>query len=141
VEKLHHHVAGLEEAVSDLRHEMAAQHERWIAATLGGRKTKASGSQWNDPCDVRENRYADSYAFAYDGKSTRGKSVSVTRDMLKKLVEQAGGERPMLPIRFYDDDRLRRYEDWVLLRADDFQELRDGARSWYDAPPYCDECG
>ena len=29
----------------------------------------------------------------------------------------------MMPIRFYDDDRLRSYEDWVLITEDDMLEF------------------
>jgi hypothetical protein len=52
--------------------------------------------------------------------------------MLDKAKEQADGERPMIALRFYDDDRLRGYEDWFIVRADDFLELRDYAEIGYD---------
>ena len=112
-----------------LNHEMAEKHETWLARILGGRKTPGSGSQYRNPMDGRHNRYTDRYAFAWDGKSTRAASISISRVMLDKAREQADAERPMIALRFYDDDRLRGYEDWFLVRADDFLELRDFAQA------------
>jgi hypothetical protein len=43
--------------------------------------------------------------------------------MWRKAVEQAGGERPMLALRFYDTDRLAVGEDLVVVRLHDFVEL------------------
>jgi hypothetical protein len=73
--------------------------------------------------DGRHNRYTSAFAFAWDGKSTRSNSISVSRKMIDKAVEQAGGERPMLALRWYFDDRLRKFDDWFLIRADDFIEM------------------
>lgn len=113
-----------------LNHEMSSKHETWLARILGGRKTPGSGNQARNPMDGRHNRYDVPYAFAWDGKSTRGVSISVNRGMLDKAVLQADGERPMIALRFYDDDRLRGYEDWFLVRADDFIEMREDAIAW-----------
>ena len=77
--------------------------------------------------DGRTDRRFESFAWAWDGKSTMGKSISVTREMLEKAVEQAGGERPMIALRFYDDERLRIYDDWILVKADDFLDLQETA--------------
>jgi hypothetical protein len=77
--------------------------------------------------DGRNNRYEQTFAWAWDGKSTLAASISIPRTMLKKAVEQAGAERPMIAIRFYDDERLRGHEDWFLVRADDFIELQEAA--------------
>ena len=110
------------------RHEMGSRHETWAAEVLGGRKTRGSGNQWRNPTDGRHNRYSDTHAFSWDCKSTRGKSISVTREMLDKIKEQADTERPMIPLRFYDDDRLRNFEDWIVIKADDFLELLEAAK-------------
>src|ERR1035437_5853045 len=110
------------------RHEMGDKHEEWLAEVLGGRKTPGSGNQFRNPMDGRHNRYVDTFAFAWDGKSTRSNSISVTRAMLNKAKEQADTERPMIALRFYDDDRLRSYEDWILVKADDFLELLEAAK-------------
>jgi hypothetical protein len=48
--------------------------------------------------------------------------------MLAKAEEQAHGERPMIAVRFYDDDRLRRFTDWSLVREDDLLELIERSR-------------
>jgi hypothetical protein len=104
-------------------HKMAEAHETWLAKVLHGRKSRGSGSQWRDQMDGRRSRYHWQFAWAWDGKSTLGKSISVTRKMLSKAREQAGGERPMIPLRFYSDERLRTYDDWFLVRAEDFLEM------------------
>lgn len=105
---------------------MSDAHEEHLVEVLGGRRTPGSGNQAANPMDVRGNRYEDEMAFAVDGKSTRAKSISVTREMLDKAVEQAHGERPAIALRYYDDDRLRGHEDWVVIREDDFLELIEG---------------
>lgn len=106
---------------------MGDTHEAWLIEMLGGRQSPGSGNQWRNPMDGRHNRYEQQFAWAWDGKSTRSKSVSVTRDMLNKAVEQSDGERPMIALRFYDDDRLRIHEDWFVIRASDFIELQEAA--------------
>ena len=75
--------------------------------------------------DGRNNRYDQPFAFAWDCKATLSKSVSIPRTMTAKAVEQADGERPLIPIRFYDDESLRSHEDWVLVRWDDFLEIEE----------------
>jgi hypothetical protein len=102
---------------------MGEKHEEWAAELLGGRKTRGSGSQWRDQMDGRHNHHETEFAFAWDCKSTMAKSITVTREMTAKAVEQAGAERPMIPIRFYDDERLRGYEDWLLIKPEDLVEL------------------
>ncbi len=111
---------------------MGEAHEEWLAELFGGRKTRASGNQWRDQMDGRTNRYLSNFAWAWDGKSTLSKSVSVSREMLKKAVEQAGAERPLIALRFYDDERLRNHDDWIVVRADDFMELVTFAQVFSD---------
>lgn len=119
--------AFLVEAMKDnLRHRMAEDHERYLADVLRGRKTRGSGNQFANPCDGRQNRYETGMAFAWDGKSTLGKSISVSRAMWDKLEEQAHGERPLLPLRFYNTERLSVGLDLVVLDLDDFIELVEG---------------
>lgn len=110
-----------------LNRKMSDAHEAHLAEVYGGRLTPGSGNGFANPMDVRQSRYESAIAWAIDGKSTRGKSISITRDMLEKAVEQAGAERPLLALRFYDDDRLRSYEDWALVREDDLLELIEKA--------------
>ena len=110
---------------------MARLHEEYLAELFGGRKSRGSGSQWQDPADGRNNRMAEpEFAFAWDGKSTTGKSVTIDRAMLAKIREQAGGERPALGFRWYGTEDLQRIdEDWVAIPAADFAELLAAARS------------
>lgn len=107
--------------------QMSDKHEDDIAFWFGGRKTRGSGNQWRDPSDGRQNRRVRRFSFAWDGKSTRAKTITIKREDLDKLKEQAVFDRPMMPIRFYDDDRLRSFEDWVLVRVDDLIELTEAA--------------
>lgn len=107
---------------------MGDAHEAHLADAYGVRRTKASGSQWRDQTDARGHRYDDAVAFAFDGKSTMARSISVSRADLDKLVEQSLPERPCLALRFYDDERLRGFEDWAVLRECDLAELIERSR-------------
>lgn len=106
-----------------LNRRMSDAQEEHLAEVLGGRRTPGSGNQAANPMDVRQSRYDSPVAFAAEGKSTLSQSISVTRSLLNKAVEQAHGERPLIALRFYDDERLRRYEDWWLVREEDMLEL------------------
>lgn len=106
-----------------LAKKMGNAHEAFLADLLGGRKTRASGSVWKDQMDGRHNRLDAPFAFAWDGKSTRGRSIGVTRDMWEKAREQAAGERPLLALRWYETDCLDVGEDLVVLSAHDFAEM------------------
>lgn len=106
---------------------LSDRHEAHLAEVLGARRTPGSGNGFANPMDVRQNRY-DGIAFAIDGKATLAASVSVTREMWTKAVEQAHGERPGVALRFYDDDRLTHALDLVVISLDDFAELLDIAR-------------
>lgn len=109
---------------------MARLHEEYLAELFGGRKTRGSGSQWQDPADGRNNRLTEpEFAFAWDGKSTAGLGITIDLKMIAKIREQAGGERPALGLRWYGTEDLQRVtEDWVAITAADFAELLAGAR-------------
>jgi Holliday junction resolvase len=107
---------------------MSDSHEIHLAETYGLRRTKGSGNQWQNQTDARGHRMDEAVAFAVDGKSTLAKSISVTRADLDKLIEQSAGERPLLAVRFYDDEMLRGAEDWALVREDDLVELLERSR-------------
>ena len=111
------------------RNQMAELHEAFLAELFGGRQSKASGATWPNQGDGENNRMTTEFAFTWDGKSTRGKGITVDRATLEKIREQAGGNRPALGLRFYDTDDLQRIgEDWILVPAADFGELLDCAR-------------
>ncbi|MFI0967022.1 hypothetical protein ACH4S8_37410 [Streptomyces sp. NPDC021080] len=118
-----------------LNKDMGDAHEAHLAETLGMRQSRGSGNQWRDPIDARHNRLDTQYAFAVDGKSTLAKSLSITRAMWDKAVEQAGGERPMLGLRFYDDNARKVHADLVACELLDFAELLEAARQWERAKP------
>jgi hypothetical protein len=107
---------------------MSDAHEVALVEALGGRRTRGSGNQANNPMDGRHNRYTDDLAFAWDGKSTLGKSISITLEMIEKARDQALAERPMIALRWYATERLAVAEDWVAITLDDFQELLHEAR-------------
>lgn len=112
-----------------LNHRMAEAHETDLAEVNGGRKTKGSGSQWTEQADGL-NSHDDPFAYRWDGKATRAKSITVTREMLAKLREQAHGERPQLGLRWYSTDLLDVAEDWIAVTAADWGETLRAARNW-----------
>lgn len=104
--------------------KMSDKHEQFLVDLLGGVLVPGSGSSWARKMDVRQSRFAKFFAFAFDGKSTLGKSIGVTREMWRKAKEQAGGERPALALRFYDNERLTGVEmDLIVVDAQDFAEV------------------
>lgn len=107
-----------------LNRKMSDKHETDLAEMLDGRVMPGSGNQFNNPMDVR----LDDLGIAIDGKSTRAKSISVTREMLNKAKEQAHGSRPIIALRYYDDDRLRSHEDWAVVPLNDLIGWLDGER-------------
>lgn len=110
-----------------LNKDMGDAHEDAIADLLGGRQSRGSGNQWQNPIDGRQSRRHRLYAFAWDCKSTLAKSMSVSLAMWDKAREQAGGERPMIPIRFYADEKLRVTRDLIVVDANDFAEVLEAA--------------
>jgi hypothetical protein len=108
-----------------LNHDMGEAHEKFLADLLGGHQTRGSGNQWQNPADGRTSRMHVPFAFAWDGKSTMHKSSTVSLAMWDKIREQAGGERPMLALRFYCDEnqKLDVLRDLVVVDAHDFAEL------------------
>lgn len=110
-----------------LNHKMGEAHENFLVRLLGGRKSRGSGNQWRDQMDGRHDRMSQRFAFAWDGKSTLAKSQSISREMWAKAREQAGGERPLLAVRFYDTEKLDVGEDLVVLSIHDFVEMLEAA--------------
>lgn len=106
---------------------MSDAHEEFLAELLGGRRARGSGNQFNDQMDGR-NRADVPFALAWDGKSTLGNSVGVSASMWDKAKEQAGGEIPMLALRWYGDTRLTPTRDLVVLDAHDFAAILETAR-------------
>lgn len=112
--------------------DMSDQHEDFLAQMLGGRKSRGSGNQFNDQMDGR-NSAGTPYRLAWDGKSTLGQSIGVTLDMWAKAAEQAGGEIPMLALRWYTNERLTAVgADLVALSIHDFVDILNAARRWHE---------
>ncbi|MCW2929898.1 MAG: hypothetical protein JWM19_860 [Actinomycetia bacterium] len=103
-------------------------HEIYLAEVNDGSKTRASGSKWFDQGDGRNNHDLP-FAFCWDGKSTRGKQIAVTLEMIAKIREQAQGERPELGLRWYANENLDKVlEDWIAVPGDDWGEVLPAAR-------------
>lgn len=103
--------------------KMSDAHEEHLTEVLGGHKARGSGNQWHDPIDGRHNHLTVEPAFAWDGKSTLGNSIGLTPEQWDKAVEQAGAERPAMPLRWYADERLTVRLDLVVISLLDFSEL------------------
>ena len=100
--------------------KMSDRHEQDLADLFGGRLTRGSGSSWVDQTDGKHRLDPErAYPFAWDGKSTLGKSMAVSLATWFKLNEQCeAGKFPMLPLRFYGDERLTKVEaDLVIIDA------------------------
>lgn len=110
--------------------KMSDAHEAWVADLLGGKTSPGSGNQWRAPADGRQSSHGRSWAFAWDCKSTLAKSASVSLSMWEKIKEQASPQRPMVPLRFYDNEKLEVALDIVVLDARDFAEILEAAEKW-----------
>src|SRR4028118_449738 len=81
--------------------EMSARREDHLVALLGGRRTRNSGATFRDQMDGRHDHRSQGYTLAWDGKSTLGKSMTVSLAMWEKAKEQAHYNEPIMPLRFY----------------------------------------
>lgn len=110
--------------------DMSNAHENFLAQILEGRRSRGSGNQFNDQMDGRNDIHTP-YRLAWDGKSTLGKSIGVTLEMWSKATEQAGGEIPVLALRYYTNERLTAIgADLVALSVHDFVDILHAARQW-----------
>jgi hypothetical protein len=111
---------------------MSDCHEIALVELLGGRRTKNSGAVFNDPMDGRNTE--GPHPLAWDGKSTFGKSVGVSREMWAKALQQAHHETPLLALRWYEDDySLTPVLDLAALDLNDFATILEDARRWRQA--------
>lgn len=116
-----------------LNQRMGDSHEADIAEWTGGSLQKASGSQWHRQGDTKNGEYLTPYPVTSDGKSTLGESLSITRKMWRKIVEQTFGQTPAVFLRFYKDDRLREVDiDLAVVSAGFFAEILADARKWQE---------
>lgn len=87
-------------------HRRAPKQEKELARRLGGRTTVASGSKV-EKGDVRLRG-----VVRIEAKTTKNKSFSVTRDMVRKIEEAAVScdELPVIVIEFNDGNGKREME-------------------------------
>jgi hypothetical protein len=111
---------------------MADIHEADIAEWIKGVVQKGSGNQWHSPGDVKNGEYLTHIPITGDGKSTMGKSISVSRDMWNKITEQTFGQTPALFLRFYQPgEQVRQIDlDLAVVRAGFFVDILEAARKW-----------
>jgi hypothetical protein len=108
---------------------MGRRHVARAAEVLGAVPSAGSGNRWQNPADGR-SPHDSPYPVALEGKSTRGKSLTVTLDMIAKLREQALGETPVLPLCWYGTDDLTEVtEDWAAVPLDFLGEILAQARA------------
>ena len=108
-----------------LRKRMGDAHEKYLAKLFGTKVSPGSGNQFGKQMDGRTDAHREQFAFAWDGKSTLGVSISVSKEMWHKAGEQAHFERPMIALRFYATDRLDEASclDLAVIKTDDLAEL------------------
>ena len=109
----------------DVRARMAERHESYIAHLLDGYRSPGSGNHLTNQTDGRRSRHRHRLAWA-------------------KVTEQAQTDRPLMPLRFYLDDRLSQCVDLVVMRADDLAEILQLVEQRVEPlakyPP-CSHCG
>jgi hypothetical protein len=105
---------------------MSDRHEAFLASLFEGRMTKGSGSHWSDQLDGKQARGSGHLVFAWDGKSTLSKTISVGLEMWAKAVSQTRAwETPMLALRFYPTDRLDKVSlDLAIVEASVLADLQ-----------------
>lgn len=107
------------------------KHERDMAERAGAQLVKGSGNQSKKskgkprPADVTGGKGN----FLRQGKSAKGKSVTVSEAALRKVVQEATdmGQRPLIELRI-EKATFPVPTDWVMLPAVDFQELVESCR-------------
>jgi hypothetical protein len=111
--------------------DLSNKHEAWLAKLLDGRITRGSGSTFVDQMDGKNNRLTQHYPLAWDGKATQRGSVSVSREMWDKAVEQSHGLTPALALRFYGPGYSLTPElDLIAVEANDFAAMLADARAY-----------
>lgn len=111
--------------------KMSARHEDDLVALLGGERTRNSGAVWSDQADGHQTGLDQHYRFTWDGKSTLGMSIGITRAMWAKLVKQSRGLTPIIPLRWYRDTRLTEVDlDLIVVEAEVFAEMMNDANAY-----------
>lgn len=112
--------------------DLSDKHEAWLLAEFGGIQSPGSGNQFRNQLDIRQPA-EDFWPLGIDGKSTQGKSISISLGTWSKLVAQAHDLVPVLAQRWYQpDNRLVPELDLVTLPARTFAEILSAARAHQD---------
>jgi hypothetical protein len=111
---------------------MADAHEADIAEWTQGTLQKGSGNQWHRQGDTKNGEHLVPLPITSDGKSTMGNSITVSRSMWLKLVEQTFNQNPAMFLRFYQPGTTVRNVDidLALVKAGFFVEILAMARRW-----------
>lgn len=107
----------------DIRRRMSDLHEAYISKLFGGYRHPGSGNQARNQGDGRRSAHQHQIGFVWDCKATLGKSISVSVDQIAKITEQAGLDKPLIPLRIYENDRLTHCVDLVAMSPDDLVEI------------------
>ena len=107
----------------DIRRRMSALHEEYIARLFGGHQHPGSGNQARNQGDGHRSGHRFGIGWVWDCKATLGKSISISLSQIEKITEQAGTDKPLIPIRLYENDRLTHAVDLVAMRPDDLLEI------------------
>lgn len=120
--------------------KMSIRHEDDLVVLLGGERTRNSGAVWSDQGDGHQTGLEQYWRFGWDGKSTLGKSIGVTREMIAKLRIQCRGLEPMLPMRWYANERLTEVdEDWIAIEAETFAQILTDANRFREIKAWAEE--
>lgn len=111
-----------------LRHKLSRLHEADVHALLGGHSSKSSGNQWHDAADGKHGAY-DEFALGWDCKCALPgtERISISREDLDKITEQARGRIPGMPLRWYSSERGQVEHDFILVPLSHYNELRERA--------------
>jgi hypothetical protein len=109
--------------MGDIRHRMSDLHERWFTRLFAGSLHPGSGNQLANQADGHRSAYRYGLGWVWDCKSTVAKSISVTLAAWDKLTEQAGTDRPLMPLRLYLNHRLTQCVDLVVMKPEDLIEI------------------
>lgn len=112
---------------------MSQLHEKFAAEVIDGTRSKASGAVWTHPADGRASRMTHEFGWANECKATLGKEITLTRLIVEKGIDQAGGERILFWLRWYEDESLQRVTyDLVSMEVENFRELLETITALHD---------
>lgn len=115
--------------------DMSDRHEHDLLVVLGGKGTLNSGATWRDPADGHQTLEDQHYRFAWDGKSTVGKSIGVSLEMWAKAVAQSRNLDTLIPLRFYANTRLTEVAaDLVVIDLDVLAQVLADANAYRALP-------